>query len=1396
MPGQLETAGSQARKPVPWAPLFIEDLWPGLYTNRAALHDPSGLYERKYMGGRPGSLINGLNTEISVRNTIIRRYGLSQFSTAIYETAPLGAFSFEHLDGTIQVLIDTSTTGGLTVTSVGNSSGGSAVYHGTFPGGASNAYVGLIFVISGFVTNLSNNSPTGFVCTASSTTTLTLSNPGAVAESAAAEAISYGAVWIDNQNGSRTFLFGKGAGAGQMHYTAVAGVLYMGDGTDTRKYTPGNTNGVLWNWGIAPPTVAPALTVTESASAAATWMQLTVFSTMGLLLDATGNIQSLISVNASGTNTTQFGLTGTGTPAWNTAPGGTTPDGGVTWTNWGPIPAWMAHTLYTNASVGGTPASPSQIYDPTSNTVQINIAAGSAAGTSGNVKPAFAAIQGATLHDPPGGNTPPNVKWFGIFPPPSAWQPSHGYTTFFGTDTANTCVIEPGTLPGSTTSPVTLQICTTAGTSASAGTQPFSTVLGTSGVQTRDGDLIWLALGSATRVDGGSYTPWTGQGSIFSVVVVGGRFYVCTASSGVAGTGVSQFSGTSYGTVVGDGGVSWTDAGPTIGWAASTNWYLPLQGFAPKSASQPYGGASITDSNGDLQTVIATGKSKANPHPVWNAPGATTSDGTITWFNEGVANVNSLVWKTSHTWSYSYKARSLTDFYSVPINGVLPVPPGITAPPYGGLIALPPPTGSETNVISTASPVTSILGGNTGAVVTLKIPYCNDPQCDTIVVWRDADGGGSDNMFELTEVPNIPQPAGTTAYAFVQDYFPDVPETLNGVSYPGLNVLIPAPIDGTNNPPDPTFLPEAYNFERIWGPQQGNQVNFSGGPDVVTGNPNEAFSAADEFPFLSNVIRTVKSTLGLIVYTRNSIEIIEGGPLTASFNSVTLAAGVGLGNFNALDIFAGEQFFMDTTGQLRVLSPTLSLTSAGQPITDQLINFNPQTCYIAFNEQPNDSAIYVATGLGGFAGLVGTPTGWFRMNPRQVPGGANGPEPVWSPFAEISNGCWMVQSIEVSPGIKKLLVGPAGLTGGIIRERNLGIFTDAPVQGAGGGGGGAFDNAVVDNGISSSTINISGSTNNANEYAIYMTASDGGGPQNPDPGVGWTRISTASGPVFGVYETLYGMFVPTASPVSITFGSLGVDFSSILAFFGTNGSNPGLAQTTVITTHVAIAPTVGLPAFASNNTAGNTIIVGVAGNSVTALMTNPSVTDTQGNTYVLVENTNNFALSGVCQAIMFIALNVKAGPNTVTFAQSGGSGDVSLSASEFTNIIALTAPSPNAYEANFQIGNIWLSHRGEIAVVKFIEADFAEVTTTPIVSYLLNEISGPFTNLLVGRFDPPQIYGDTLAPTSYNPLRFYFPQTGKLARCVHLQLGVDFGVVPNADEIYNLTIYGMVLKGL
>jgi len=1088
--GQFEQHGAQPQKQPHFVPIFIDRTFTGVYTQRNVLHDPSDFVTSKFYGGRPDALWMGKNIELTNRLTLQRRPGLSQFSTVTWPTPPDRAFSFQLLNGTIQVIVDTTSTGSLTLTSVDNASAGTTVYHGTITGGTSNAFVGMSFQIVGF--SGANNNGT-FTATASSATTLTLSNAAGTSESHAATAISSGAVYIDNQNGTKTLLFAKSPGAGQTYFVAVAGILYTGDGVDVRIYTPSNTTGTtVFNFGGAAPTMPPGIVITEAVSAPVAWQASTWFSTMGIIIDSNGNAQQLISVNALNNNSTQFGTSGNGQPAWNSAPGGSTTDGTVTWENKGPISTWAPNTVYGGVGSYGTVADPAIIYDTTSASYYWN--SRNAPTTSGSTKPGFNGVIGSSYND--GG-----CNWICAGPAGivllANWAPSTVYgnplTSHLG------FLVEPAN-PPVTTQTSYGQMVTAGGTSNSSYSAPNWSLL--AGEPTYlDGQLNWINLGSATWAPSTYYPAWTSSDNHnFSCVQDSvGQLQVCI-QSGTSGSsapwhvwvasavvpasttiidtngnkqftsagGTSSGSAPSWSTTTGhtttDNTVTWTCLGPAYGftttdggaiwvcvgsatnatWTTSQVYYLPKNGFSPPTSSSPYGGAAIIDSHGNEEFVITTGVSGTPTHPSWaSGTGAYTADNTIVWYNNGAAISNFFTWTKGHVYAYSFKARTLTDYYSEDVAGTTapPVPPGLTNP-------LPAPTGAETGYITTASPAYTITGGNLGAVVSVYGQYSSDPQFDTIVIWRDADGGGVDNMFELTEIPNIPSQAGSGVYTVngvkydwvFQDYLPDVATG----SFPGLNPLIPAPIDDTNDAPPSNFLPMVYNFQRIWG-VSGQDVLFSGGPDVITGNANMSFNPVDSLPFLAKVVRLVKTSQGLVVFLTDSIELIAGGPSTASFYSVTLAPGTGLSSYNALDQFAGEIYFFSSDNRLVLISPSLNMSNSGFPIGDQLANlpssgvsdttWNPANVYVAILQNGIDNCLIIADGS----------TGWYRQNPHQVPGGAQGPEPIWSPFAAITNGCQMVQTVETSPGIKKLLVGGTGNNENIL-YRNQSVFTDNGTQ--------------------------------------------------------------------------------------------------------------------------------------------------------------------------------------------------------------------------------------------------------------------------------------------------------------------------------------------------------------
>jgi hypothetical protein len=1130
----LQQHGASPQKQPRYTPIFMDRAFTGLYTQRNVLHDPSDVATARFYGGRPDALWMGKNIELTNRLTLQRRPGLVPFSADIYPTAPLRAFSFQLTDGTIRVIVDTGSTGSLAISSVASSVGSTAVYTGVFPNGGNNAYQGFIFQIAGFATNPGNNGT--FTVTASTTTTLTVSNSVAVAETHAATGVSAGAVYWDVQNGTTTFLFGKGVGAGQTYFLAVAGILYMGDGVETRIYTPLNPNGTIFSFGAFGPVNAPAVVATPSGTAAGTWQASTWFSTMGLIVDPNGNIQQLNFINNPSVTIGSVAVLGTssaGGPTWNQTPGNTTTDNTVTWRNLSDVIPWLPNFPFeTETQAFSTNTLRCICYDQATGCFFVNVSNQATANT-GASNP-FAAAGYNTANPPPPGTVIPDrqVTWMSLgninnIPNgfcQGQWRPSQ----VIATPPPPVRILEPFTLPQPghplPAGTIYLQENTGSGTTAASNTSiTWQQAAGQTTTEPAGSDgstLKWLCVtatnnGTGLWQSGTPYIGWSSPGSAFGVVKDNNGSLWVAASSGTSGAsdpfgnsgaqlyyqtgghvyGVGTIiidsnsnrqqvtvSGTSGGSApvwnrnqggitvdngtlrwqnlgsaygfgpVPDGtnGLTWVNVGRSAVWIASQKYYLPNAGFfAPISV--PLGGANVNDGT-NIEYVVQTGVSGSST-PTWNtstAPGSNetydpspAAAGGVVWYNNGPFKQNSLSFSTSLSWAYSYKARTLTDFYSVLIPGTntpqnIP-PPG---PPFNG--ALPAPTGSETGFITTASPATTLTGANAGAVFSIYGQYSPDTQFDTIVIWRSSDGGGPTQMFELTEIPNIPSQAGSGKYTVngvkydwvFQDFLPSVATN----QFPGLNPQIIAPINGINNPAPSNFLPMVFNFQRIWG-TVGQNVLFSGGPDTPTGNANFAFPAINSLPFLATVTRLVRTPQGIITFTVDSIELIAGGPATATFYSVTLSPGVGLLSFNFLDVYAGEIFFFSADNEFMVLSPSLNLANFGFPLGDQFANlpssgvsdttWNPATGYVAVHQSGIDNCIFVADGA----------TGWYRLNPRQVPGGLAGAEPIWSPFAAITGGCHMVQSIEYTPGIKALLVG-ASTGGHNILKRSLSVFTD------------------------------------------------------------------------------------------------------------------------------------------------------------------------------------------------------------------------------------------------------------------------------------------------------------------------------------------------------------------
>lgn len=107
-------------------------------------------------------------------------------------TTALTCHNIQNVVGTASAVVVTPAAA-LVLSAAAAASSGSTAYTGTITGGGSNAFAGLYFVVAGF-TKATNNSAyaggQGFLCTASTTTVLTLTNALGVAEAHAGTATS------------------------------------------------------------------------------------------------------------------------------------------------------------------------------------------------------------------------------------------------------------------------------------------------------------------------------------------------------------------------------------------------------------------------------------------------------------------------------------------------------------------------------------------------------------------------------------------------------------------------------------------------------------------------------------------------------------------------------------------------------------------------------------------------------------------------------------------------------------------------------------------------------------------------------------------------------------------------------------------------------------------------------------------------------------------------------------------------------------------------------------------------------------------------------------------------------------------------------------------------------
>ena len=470
-----------------------------------------------------------------------------------------------------------------------------------------------------------------------------------------------------------------------------------------------------------------------------------------------------------------------------------------------------------------------------------------------------------------------------------------------------------------------------------------------------------------------------------------------------------------------DNSVVWVNRGPTV-----ENWGIDNSKTIPYSTTQNFitltngpgspvildnvitysqligtntsgvtllGNAYVLDTNGNVQ-FASSGTTGTGANPTWSTVlGGQTIDNTVTWtlvYLNAVSLYNG-------GWRYSIALANTLD-----------------------------------DTVSNASPMSVATGnaqswGNVQLAAGAGLDAITniDPQADYVAIFRTTDGQASPFLIPGTNGQTYTLPLSEYLANGYMDNTPDA----------ALNNLISAPLAGENTPPAPGAINLTFSLDRIWY-SIGNTVYWTTGPATPVGNGVNGSSPLNFAGVPSLVKRLVPATSGMLVFTVSDVYLIQGNGTTSSpiQGAIPLLPGIGLLSYNALDQNGPTIGLFTTDNQFIILDPSAGVTYAGFPIGDQLrqnngnpgTNWNPANVYVAWHIQGEDQAWYVCDGV----------FGWYRLMSTPAPETGY----TWSPFARIVGGAGAVQSVEVTPGTHRLLIGATGL--GSILQRDLSVFTD------------------------------------------------------------------------------------------------------------------------------------------------------------------------------------------------------------------------------------------------------------------------------------------------------------------------------------------------------------------
>jgi hypothetical protein len=209
-----------------------------------------------------------------------------------------------------------------------------------------------------------------------------------------------------------------------------------------------------------------------------------------------------------------------------------------------------------------------------------------------------------------------------------------------------------------------------------------------------------------------------------------------------------------------------------------------------------------------------------------------------------------------------------------------------------------------------------------------------------------------------------------------------------------------------------------------------NVVYVSSGPDAVVGGSSGNAGFDITFTTQSKITRFWVNPLGVLVLTVRDTYLITGdgtGPIP--FAIQRWISNFPLLNYDAFDVNLTTPYMYTGNRTLMSMDPSAGIVEMSFPIADLVAaGFDPAKSTLTYHtSMTGESAWFLSDGG----------TQWYRLSPINAPdSGFN-----WNPKAQPTGGFSALQSVEIQPGVRALLLGPV-TTGGPIRQRDFTTHTD------------------------------------------------------------------------------------------------------------------------------------------------------------------------------------------------------------------------------------------------------------------------------------------------------------------------------------------------------------------